>query len=105
MRKLLLLALFAICASAQSPLSRILSGELDRNFGVLKEKGDPAPYFMGYSVSYAESAAISASDGAISSDSHNRSRLLDNSGPIRDPAGTIRATVVAVLASGSRSRW
>ena len=76
-RKLVLLALFAIYASAQSPLSRILSGELDRNFNVLKEKGDPAPYFIGYSVSDAESAAISATDGAISADSRNRSRLLD----------------------------
>ncbi len=77
MRKLVVLAALATCAAAQSPLSKILSDELDRNFNVLKEKGDPAPYFMGYSVSDSESDVISAADGAISSRGHNRSRLLD----------------------------
>jgi TldD protein len=76
-RKLVVLAVLASCAAAQSPLSKILSDELDRNFKVLKEKGDPAPYFMGYSVSESESDVISAADGAISSRGHNHSRLLD----------------------------
>lgn len=67
----------ASCAAAQSPLSVILSSELDRNFNVLKEKGDPPPYFIGYSVSNNQSFAISAADGAVSSQNQSHSRLLD----------------------------
>jgi len=76
-RKLVVLAALASCAAAQSPLSKILSDELDRNFNVLKDKADPPPYFMGYSVTDSESDLISAADGAISSSIHNHSRLLD----------------------------
>jgi predicted Zn-dependent protease len=72
-----LLALVATCVSAQSPLIKILTGELDRNFAVLKDKGNPAPYFMGYSVTDSESNLLSASDGAISGQNHSRARLLD----------------------------
>jgi predicted Zn-dependent protease len=76
-RTLAVLVLAATCVSAQSPLIKILSGELDRNFATLKDKGNPAPYFMGYSVTDSESNTLSASDGAISSQNHNRARLLD----------------------------
>jgi TldD protein len=72
-----LLALAATCVSAQSPLIKILTGELDRNFAALKDKGNPAPYFIGYSVTASESYILSASDGAISAQSHGRARLLD----------------------------
>src|SRR5512140_3670028 len=67
----------ATCAAAQSPLSTILSSELDRNFNVLKEKADPAPYFIGYSVSDNESVVIGAADGAVSTENQSHSRLLD----------------------------
>lgn len=77
MRKFAVLIAVASCAVAQSPLSTILTGELSRNFNVLKEKGDPPPYFIGYSVNSNESFEISAADGAISSQNQNRSRLLD----------------------------
>ena len=63
-------------ARAESPLVAILVKELDRNFTGLK-KGDPAPYFMGYAVNDNEIYTVSALDGAISSRSHDRSRLLD----------------------------
>jgi len=72
-----LLALAATCVSAQSPLIKILTGELERNFTVLKDKSNPAPYFMGYSVTESESDTLSASDGALSSQNHSRARLLD----------------------------
>jgi predicted Zn-dependent protease len=80
--KLVFLVLASTCVSAasafaQSPLSKILGSELDRNFSVLKEKADPAPYFIGYSVTDEESYVVSAADGAISSEGRNRSRLLD----------------------------
>lgn len=77
MRNLVLLALVATCAWAQSPLSKILSGELDRNFAALKAKGDPPPYFMGYSVTDSESNVLSAGDGALSTQNHSHARLLD----------------------------
>jgi predicted Zn-dependent protease len=72
-----LLVLAASCVSAQSPLIDILSGELNRNFAALKDKGNPAPYFMGYSVADSESYILSASDGAITSQTQGRARLLD----------------------------
>jgi len=71
------LALAATCVSAQSPLIDILTTELNRNFAALKDKGTPAPYFMAYSVTDSESAALSASDGAISGQNQGRARLLD----------------------------
>ena len=77
MRKIVLAALLSTCAFAQSPLSKILSSELSRNFNVLREKGDPAPYFIGYSVADDEGYVASASGGALVSENHNRSRLLD----------------------------
>ena len=77
MRILVVLALAATCVSAQSPLIKILTGELDRNFAALKDKGNPAPYFMGYSVTDSESNTLSASDGAISGENRGRARLLD----------------------------
>ena len=47
------LALFLACAMAQAPvpLPKVLASELDRNFTALKQKADPAPYFLGYEVS------------------------------------------------------
>jgi TldD protein len=72
-----LLALAATCVSAQSPLIDILTAELNRNFAALKDKGNPAPYFMGYSVTESESNFLSATDGAISGQNQSRARLLD----------------------------
>ena len=77
MRIPVLLALAASCVSAQSPLIDILTGELNRNFAALKDKGNPAPYFMGYSVADSESYIVSASDGAITGQNQGRARLLD----------------------------
>ena len=77
MRIPVVLALAATCVSAQSPLIDILTTELNRNFAALKDKGTPAPYFMAYSVTDSESAALSASDGAISGQNQGRARLLD----------------------------
>ncbi|HUA85361.1 MAG TPA: metallopeptidase TldD-related protein [Bryobacteraceae bacterium] len=76
MRYFLLLAL-VIPASAQSPLVKILSDELDRNFTILKQKADPAPYFIGYEVIDDESDVLVASQGSLDGQSHSRRRLLD----------------------------
>jgi hypothetical protein len=72
-----LLAVLSAIAQAQSPLVKILSEELDRNFQILKQKGDPAPYFMGYSVVEQEADVISASAGALDGQNHFHQRALD----------------------------
>ena len=77
MRKFCVLTLVSTCAFAQSPLTKILSTELERNYSVLKQKSDPAPYFMGYEVTDSESNAILASGGAITGQTQRHARLLD----------------------------
>ena len=87
----LLLALFAListCAFAQTPLVKILSDELDRNFTVLKQKGDPAPYFMSYEVTSTDSYVLVASRGSLETQQHNQSRYLDVT--IRDGNAAVR---------------
>ena len=68
-----------VCAGlwAQSPLIKILSGELDRNFAVLKQKGEPPPYFMGYEVTDDEADVVAASQGSLDGQNHVHHRLLD----------------------------
>ena len=78
---LLRTAFVGLCAglagAQTSPLVSILSEELDRNFQVLKQKADPAPYFMGYEVTEQEGRAVSATLGALRSNSADRNRTLD----------------------------
>jgi TldD protein len=76
-RTLLVVALLSSWARAQSPLVKTLADELDRNFTILKEKGDPAPYFMGYAVSDGETDIVVASRGSLDAQNHSRQRLLD----------------------------
>jgi len=75
----ILLGLVLVCAGlwAQSPLIKILSGELDRNFAVLKQKGEPPPYFMGYEVTDDEADVVAASQGSLDGQNHVHHRLLD----------------------------
>jgi TldD protein len=76
-RFLIVFALASVCASAQSPLVKILSDELDRNFTTLKQKGDPPPYFMGYAVTDSEEDVVVASRGALDAQNHSHHRYLD----------------------------
>ncbi len=75
------MAVLGACASlafSQSPpLVRILSGELDRNFRILKEKADPPPYYIAYEVTEREVASVSATLGALDGARQERSRVLD----------------------------
>lgn len=70
------LLVFWTAASAQT-LTQILADELQRNFTVLKQRADPAPYFMAYEVTEDESQAISASLGALQGSGKSHTRLLD----------------------------
>jgi TldD protein len=75
--KLIVFALVCASARAQSPLVKILSDELERNFSILKEKGDPPPYFLGYEVTDEQADVIEASRGSLATENHVNRRLLD----------------------------
>lgn len=77
MRILIGLALACAGLRAQSPLIKILSDELDRNFTVLKQKGEPPPYFMAYEVTDDEADVVAASQGSLDGQNHVHHRLLD----------------------------
>ena len=80
-RALVCISLLIPAATAQKttpdPILQTLDEELKRAFDVLKQKGDPAPYFIGYSVSEMESVDIDASLGALRSSQTSLTRLLD----------------------------
>jgi len=63
--------------STPSPVRQALEQEMKRVFGLLQQKGDPAPYFISYSVRENESIEIEASLGALRSSQKDHSRLLD----------------------------
>ena len=73
----LFLAVAAVAAAQPSFLLDTLSEELNRNYAVLKQKGEPAPYFISYEVTEQEFHGISATLGAIESDNDGKSRVLD----------------------------
>jgi TldD protein len=63
--------------SAPTPVLQALQQEMKRAFGLLREKGDPKPYFINYSVRENSSVDIQASLGALRSSGTDHSRLLD----------------------------
>ena len=84
-RTLIALALTCVATQAQSPLVKILSDELDRNFTILKQKGDPPPYFMGYEVTDDEAEVVTASRGSLDTDNHAHRRSLDVTVRVGEP--------------------
>ena len=71
-------ALFAAACYAQpAPLLDIAKEELDRNFKILKEKGDPAPYFLQYGIVEQESESYAANLGALHVANRGHSRIVD----------------------------
>jgi TldD protein len=62
-----------------------MTQELNRNFQILKEKGDPAPYFVSYEIADEDTHSISGSLGAIDASSANRQRVLDVSVRVGSP--------------------
>ncbi len=74
---ILALFLIQILPAQSSKLLDILSEELDRNFKILKEKGDPPPYYLAYAVSEQEAGSATAAQGALLASNERRSRTLD----------------------------
>src|SRR5215510_3149932 len=63
--------------STPSPARLALEQEMKRVFALLQQKGNPAPYFISYSVRENESIEIETSLGALRSSQKDHSRLLD----------------------------
>jgi TldD protein len=78
-RRLLITFAFALpLAAASAPsLLDILNDELQRNFTILKDKADPPPYYMDYTVTEEESQSLSATLGTIESRGKDHLRYLD----------------------------
>ena len=77
-RILLTLALaFPLAAASAPSLLDVLSDELQRNFTILRQNGDPPPYYMDYAVTDDESQSLSATLGTIDSRNKDRLRYLD----------------------------
>lgn len=87
------LALFALAlfsspksiAAVPASLVDILSGELSREFTVLKAKGDPAPYYLAYEVTEEQTDSASASLGALVDNVHSRGRGVDTTIRVGSP--------------------
>jgi predicted Zn-dependent protease len=62
-------------SSRPSPLFEAMKSELDRSTQILG-KQDPAAYFIGYTVTEAQHATVSGSNGALLSSEENRNRWL-----------------------------
>jgi predicted Zn-dependent protease len=73
----LILAASGLFAVSPGSLLDTLANELDRNFAILKEKADPAAYFISYEVTDLETHSITATLGDISGHSDTRIRYLD----------------------------
>ncbi len=86
MRRLCLViaATAAIPAPAASLLT-VLESELARNFTALREKADPKPYFISYSVTELESETVAASFGTLQSSTSDMRRYLDVSVRVGTP--------------------
>lgn len=67
----------AALGAAPASLVGILAEELDRNFAVLKQKGDPAPYYLAYAVTDQEACVVTATLGALISSNCERNRTGD----------------------------
>ena len=64
-------------ATPPNPVTRALEDEVRRAMDVLKAKGNPAPYFIGYEVNDVRTTQVEASRGAIKNSDSQRSRYLD----------------------------
>lgn len=64
-------------AADQPPLLDTLAKELQRNFGGLKQKADPAPYYAAYEVTDLNNTTIGATLGVLNGTGDGRRRYLD----------------------------
>jgi TldD protein len=76
----------ALPAPAQnSPVLDILSQELNRNFSALKQKAEPAAYFLSYEVTEQDYRGISGTLGTLEYANNSKNRGLDVSVRVGSP--------------------
>jgi len=80
-----LLCAVSIAAAQPTVLLDAMSQELNRNFGVLKQKADPAPYFLSYEVTEQEYRTISGELGTVAPLATGKTRTLDVSVRVGTP--------------------
>ena len=82
----LVLAVAATAFGADnSVVLNTMADELQRNYQTLKQKADPAPYFLSYEVTEQESYSIGASLGVLNSKGGGKNRYLDVTVRVGDP--------------------
>lgn len=78
---LVMYAGFLLAAPDAAPpppkLVQILESEMRRNFETLKEKGEPAPYFLAYAVTDQDTRMLSATGGFLATNDRSHTRALD----------------------------
>jgi TldD protein len=84
-RLALLLAAASAATAQTSFLLDTLSQELNRNYSVLRQKGEPPPYFLSYEVTEEEYHNVSGTLGTIASTSDGKDRVLDVTVRVGDP--------------------
>ena len=84
-RLLLLLSAATLAAAQPTVLLDAMSQELSRNFLALKDKADPPPYFLSYEITETEMHALSATLGALESNSNGTNRIFDISVRVGSP--------------------
>ena len=62
-----------------------MSQELNRNFGVLRDKTDPPPYFLSYEITEQEFRSVTGTLGTVDSSAGGKSRALDVSVRVGTP--------------------
>lgn len=63
--------------ASKSPVLVALEETVGRSIEILKQKGDPPPYFIGYRVTESDDRQLSATRGALRRNNANRSRAVD----------------------------
>jgi TldD protein len=82
-------ALLAVSATAFGAEDHVvlntMNEELQRNFQALKQKADPAPYFLSYEITEQQTDELGASLGVLNSKGSSRNRYLDVTVRVGDP--------------------
>lgn len=76
----------AIQGQQPSPLLKVLDQELERNFNGLKQKADPPPYFIAYTVADVESDVVTATMGTLTGQNRSEARVLDVTVRVGNPS-------------------
>ena len=84
-RLFLLCSAAALAAAQPNAVLDAMSQELARNFTILKQKADPAPYFLSYEITETESHSLTGTLGTVDVNHGGKNRTLDVSVRVGTP--------------------